>query len=97
MSKVLREALHHRRSEINFRQDMGCYLDNNMKILHVPNRLVGDLYCSLRLGDGEAPIMDVFPELQELSYSANDDTGDAFTAFIDMRQDAGHPVTLVRH
>jgi hypothetical protein len=41
--------------------------------------------------------MDVFPELQELSYSANDDTGDAFTAFISMRQDVGHPATLVRH
>ena len=40
-----------------------------------------DLSRSLQLDDGET-LMDVFPELQELSYSANDDTGDAFTAFV---------------
>ena len=48
---------------------------------HFHNRLTGYLSRSLQLDDGETPT-DVFLELQELSYSANDDTRDAFTAFV---------------
>ncbi|KAI0290821.1 hypothetical protein BC826DRAFT_1025475, partial [Russula brevipes] len=50
---------------------------NNVKELHVPKGLVDQLSRSLRLEDGECP------------WSGN--PGDAFTAFIDARRDAGHP------
>ena len=66
---------------------------SNVKTLRVDNGLVTRLSDSLRLDDGESPIL---PELKELSYSASCDAGDAFTAFIDARQKAGHPVTLYR-
>jgi hypothetical protein len=66
----------------------------NVKTLRVPDGLTGELAHSLRPGDGELP-MELVPELKVLEYSA-DDAGDAFTAFIDARRTAGHPVTLVR-
>jgi hypothetical protein len=34
--------------------------------------------------------------MQELTYSGSGNTGDAFTSYIDARQDAGRPITLVR-
>jgi hypothetical protein len=46
------------------------------------------------LEDGELPL-ELLPELQELRYFGSRDTGDAFTSFIDARQNAGRPVTLV--
>jgi hypothetical protein len=49
----------------------------------------------LRLEDGEHPL-EVFPELQELTYVGSGTAGDAFTSFIDACQNAGRPVTLVR-
>ena len=66
---------------------------SNVKTLRVDDGLVTQLSDSLRLDDGESP-MDVFPELKVLSSPASG--GDAFTAFIDARQKAGHPVTLHR-
>ena len=42
------------------------------------------------------PDIPPYTELQELTYSGSRNTGDGFTSFIDARQDAGHPVTLVR-
>ena len=68
---------------------------NNVKSLHVDDGLVEELARSLLLGDGELP-PELLPELQEVAYSGSDDTGDAFTSFIDARQIAGHPVTLMR-
>ena len=68
---------------------------NNVNSLRVPSGLVGVLSRSLQLNDGESP-MDLFPCLKELIYSVSSKTGDAFTEFIDSRQNAGHPVTLVR-
>ena len=50
----------------------------------------------LGLEDGELSL-ELLPELQELTYSGSGDTGDAFTPFIDARQNAGRPVTLVRY
>jgi hypothetical protein len=70
-------------------------LFSNVKTLRVDHGLVKELSRSLRLDDGEHPL-DLLPELQELTYSGNSDTGDVFTSFIDARQNAGHPVTLVR-
>ena len=68
---------------------------SNVKTLGVGNGLVEQLSRCLRLEDGELPL-DLLPELQKLGYSESRDTGDAFTSFIDARQNAGHPVTLVR-
>jgi hypothetical protein len=69
-----------------------------VEILHVGigDDFVGQLSRSLRLEDGE-PLLELLPELKELSYSAIDDDDAAFTAFIDARQNAGRPVTLIRH
>jgi hypothetical protein len=50
---------------------------------------------SLQIEDGESP-MELFPELKELTYCAFDDDDDAFNAFVDTRQNYGHPVTLIR-
>ena len=66
---------------------------SNVKTLRVGNGLVKDVSRSLRLENGEDPL-ELLPELQSLTYSGIGDT-DAFTSFIDARQNAGHPVTLV--
>jgi len=49
----------------------------------------------LRLEDGELPL-ELFPELQELTYFRSSAGGGAFTSFVDARENAGRPVTLVR-
>ena len=69
---------------------------SNVKTIRVGDGLVEELSHCLRLEDGEPPL-DLLPELQELTYSASPKTGDAFTSFVDARQNAGRPVTLVRH
>ena len=69
---------------------------SNVKTLLVWDGLVEELSRCLRLEDGELPL-DLLPELQELTYLGNRDVGDAFTSFIDARQNSGRPVTLVRH
>ena len=63
-----------------------------MRTLRVEEGLVEKLSRCLRLDDGEPPL-ELLPELQELIYSR--DTSDAFTSFVDARQKAGRPVTLV--
>ena len=68
-------------------------LFSNVKTLCIDDGLVKELSCCL-LDDGEHP-MELFPELQELTYSGSGDIGDAFTSFIDARRNAGCPVTLV--
>jgi hypothetical protein len=68
---------------------------SNVKTLRIEGGLVKELSCCLQPGDGELPL-ELLPELQELTYSESGDTGDAFTSFIDARQNAGRPVTLVR-
>ena len=67
----------------------------NVKTLRIDDGLVGEFSRSLRLEDGEYPL-DLLPELQELTYSGSGNTNDAFTSFIDARQNAGHPVTLIK-
>jgi hypothetical protein len=66
----------------------------NAKTLLIGNGLVEQLSRCLELEDGELPL-ELLPELQELTYSRSGDTGDAFTSFINARQKAGRPVTLV--
>jgi hypothetical protein len=70
---------------------------SNVKTLRIWDGLVEELSRCLRLEDEELPL-ELLPELQELSYfGCRHNTDDAFTSFIDSRQDAGRPVTLVRH
>jgi hypothetical protein len=69
---------------------------NNVKTLGFEDGLVKELSCCLRLEDGELPL-ELLPELQELTYFGSRDAGNAFTSFIDARQNSGRPVTLVRH
>jgi hypothetical protein len=69
---------------------------SNVKTLRVQDGLVKELSRCLRLEDGELPL-ELLPELQELIYFESRDIGDAFTSFVDARQVAGRPVTLVRH
>jgi hypothetical protein len=67
---------------------------SNVKTLCVEDGLVEKLSHCLRLEDGEFAL-ELLPELQVLTYSGSGDAGDAFTSFIDSRQNAGRPVTLV--
>jgi hypothetical protein len=69
---------------------------SNVKTLRVKDKLVGELSRCLRLEDGEPPL-ELFPELQGLTYFGRGYAGDAFTPFIDARQNARRPVTLLRH
>jgi hypothetical protein len=67
----------------------------NLKTLQVDDGLVTELFRCLRLEDGEHAL-ELLPELQELTYSGRVDADDTFTSFIDARQNAGHPVTLIK-
>ena len=78
---------------IEWRKLLGSF--SNVKTLRIGNELVEELSRCLRLEDGELPL-GLLPELQELRYFEGPDNGDAFTSFIDARQIAGRPVTLVR-
>ncbi len=69
---------------------------NNVKTLHVEYGLIKELSRCLRLEDGGLPL-ELLPELQKLAYSGleSGDTSDAFTSFIEARQNAGRSVTLI--
>ena len=69
---------------------------SNVKTLRVEDGLVEELSHCLESEDGEPPL-ELLPELQELTCSGSRDTVDAFTSFVEARQNAGRPVTLVRH
>ena len=72
---------------------------NNVKTLRVNGGLVKEFSRCLRLDDGEDPL-ELLPKLQELTYWDPIWRGayarDAFTSFVDARQNAGLPVTLMR-
>ena len=63
---------------------------NNVKTLCIDDGLVEKLSGCLQLEDGE-DLLGLLPGLQELEYSGSG----AFDSFIDARQNAGRPVTLV--
>ena len=65
---------------------------SNVKTLHVDDGLVKELSRALQIDDGESP-MGLLPELKAIS---SGDFGETFTPFINARQNAGHPVILVR-
>ena len=76
-----------------WRELLGSF--GNVKTLFVDGELVGQLSRALQPGEEESPA-ELLPELQELSYSVTGGSHDAFTPFIDTRQKAGRPVTLIR-
>ena len=76
-----------------WRQLLGSF--RNVKTVRVDEGLVEELSRCLELDDGELPL-EVLPKLQELTYSGSGNSGDAFTSFINARQDASRPLTLVR-
>ena len=66
-----------------------------MKILRIAEGLVKELSLCLQLDDREL-LLELLPELQELTYSGSGNTRGTFTSFIDARQDAGRSLTLIR-
>ncbi|KAH9957591.1 hypothetical protein BC827DRAFT_1224515 [Russula dissimulans] len=77
-----------------WRELLGSF--KNVNTLLVKDDLVWVVSRCLQLDEGEDPL-ERLPKLQELSYSAEYDSGDGFAKFIDARQVAGHPVALIRH
>jgi len=70
---------------------------NNVKTLRVEDGLIREISRALKVRDEESA-MDLLPELNELICGTNvdaDDLFDPFAAFIEARQFAGHPVTLI--
>jgi len=84
---------HNEADRRQWRELLGSF--GNMRALHVPNSLIEQLSASLQTDDEESPT-DLFPELEELSYSGDLSAGDALMPFITARRDAGRPVTLAR-
>jgi len=71
---------------------------SSVKSLYLNDDPVEDISRSLQSDDGGFHT-ELLPELKELSYFAGvrrNDPGEALTAFIDARQNAGRPVTLLR-
>jgi hypothetical protein len=76
-----------------WRELLGSF--GNVKTLHVEDyELVLELSHALRPCEGESPTK-LLPELQELSYPADGFSCKPFTHFIDARQKAGRPVTMI--
>ena len=68
---------------------------SNVKTLRVHHRLVDELSRSLRLEDGER-LLELLPELQVIAHLGSGNINDAFTSFIDARQNAGRTVTVIK-
>ncbi|KAI0286302.1 hypothetical protein BC826DRAFT_95114 [Russula brevipes] len=81
-------------SEVDWRRLLRSL--SNVKTLHVADGLALEVSRSLQLRDGESP-MELLPKLEQLSFSGKGDVGNAFSPFIDARQNAGSPVLLVYH
>jgi hypothetical protein len=84
---------HNEADSTMWRKLLGSF--RNVKTLRIAKGLVEEFSRSLKLDDGELPL-ELLPELQELTYFGSGDTGDTFTSFIDARQNAGRPITVVR-
>jgi hypothetical protein len=84
---------HNEVDRTEWRKLLGSF--RNVKTLHIGIGLVEQLSRCLESEDGELP-SELLPELQELTYSRSGDAGDAFTSFIDTRQNADRAITLVR-
>ena len=84
---------HNEADSTKWRQLLGSF--RNVKTLRITKGLVEELSRCLELEDEEL-LLELLPELQELTYFGSGNTGNAFTSFIESRQDAGRPLTLVR-
>jgi hypothetical protein len=69
---------------------------SSVKTLRIADGLVDQLSRCLQPDDGEFPL-ELLPELQEVTYSGSGTTGDAFTSFIEARQNENRPITVARH
>jgi hypothetical protein len=69
---------------------------SNVKIFRVNDDFHGQISRSLQVGDGESPL-ELLPELKELQYNQFFGDGNAFNTFVNARQDAGRPVTLISY
>ena len=67
---------------------------DKVNTLQVDHELVWKLSHSLQPSEGESPT-EQLPELQEISYPGTRPLRDAFTLFVDARQIAGHPITVI--
>jgi hypothetical protein len=77
---------------IHWRKILGPF--GKVKNLFVDDELVKQLSGALQPGEEESPT-ELLPELQKLSYSAICASRNAFTQFIDARQKAGLPITVI--
>ena len=68
---------------------------SNVKTLRIEDGLIEELSRCLRLEDGEYAL-ELLPELQELTYPGRGNVDNVFAQFVDVRQNAGRPVTLVK-
>ncbi|KAH9959301.1 hypothetical protein BC827DRAFT_1156318 [Russula dissimulans] len=68
---------------------------SNVKVLRAPKRLIRLLSRSLQSDGGDTP-MELLPMLKELSFTGTEDAGDVFAPFIDAREIAGRPVSVMR-
>jgi len=69
-------------------------LYSNVKTLRLEDELVWELSRSLQSADGESS-MELLPRLERLSYSGSRLAGQAFSNFLHVRYNAGHPITLI--
>jgi len=67
---------------------------SNVKTLCVEDGLDKEIARCLELEDGELPL-DLLTELHELRYSRNSNTDNEFAPFINARQNASRPITVV--
>jgi hypothetical protein len=70
-------------------------LFRNVKTLRIAEGLVEELSLCLQLEDGQLPL-ELLPELEELTYAGSGGIGDAFTSFVDARQNADRPITITQ-
>jgi len=84
---------HNEVDRTEWRKLLGSF--SNVKTLRIDDGLVRELSRCLPVEDGEHPL-EIFPELQELTYSGSDNANGPFTSFIDARQNAGRPVNLIK-
>ena len=78
-------------NRIEWHQLLGSF--SNVKTLCIDNEFVKIVSRCLE-SDGGGLSSGLFPELQELTCSQNKKSDDAFTSFVNSRQNAGRPITL---
>jgi len=77
---------------VHWRKLLGPF--GKVKTLFVDGDLVKQISGALQPDEEESPT-ELLPELQKLSYSASGDSRNEFTQFVDARQKASRPVTVV--